>query len=72
MFNFKQMKKMGHADFQMPSTLIKKLGINNFFSSQSPEQKLEIVKKETQNAPTLFMDKSNLYEFEKRWINNLI
>jgi P-type E1-E2 ATPase len=35
--------------------LAKKLGINNYFSSQSPEQKLEIVKKESQNAPTLFM-----------------
>jgi P-type E1-E2 ATPase len=30
-------------------------GIENVFSSQSPEQKLEIVRNETKIAPTLFM-----------------
>lgn len=35
--------------------LANRLGIQNFFSSKSPEQKLEIVRKETAKAKTLFM-----------------
>jgi len=35
--------------------LANKLGITNVFASQTPEQKVEIVRIETQKAPTLFM-----------------
>ena len=53
--NFKKIILLsGDRDSEV-NYLAEKLGINNYFSSQSPEQKLEIVKKETQNAPTLFM-----------------
>jgi heavy metal translocating P-type ATPase len=53
--NFKKIILLSGDRASEVNYLAKKLGINNFFSSQSPEQKLEIVKKETQNAPTLFM-----------------
>lgn len=53
--NFKKIILLSGDSASEVNYLAKKLGINNFFSSQSPEQKLEIVKKETQNAPTLFM-----------------
>ncbi len=35
--------------------LAERVGITEVFASQSPEQKLELVRKETQNAPTVFM-----------------
>lgn len=35
--------------------LAQKLGIKEVYASQSPEQKVEIVRKETSQAPTLFM-----------------
>lgn len=35
--------------------LAKQLGIKEVYASQSPEQKVEIVRKETAHAPTLFM-----------------
>lgn len=35
--------------------LAKKLGIKEVYAGQSPEQKVEIVRKETSKAPTLFM-----------------
>jgi len=53
--NFKKIILLSGDSASEVNYLAKKLGINNFFSSQSPEQKLEIVKKENQNAPTLFM-----------------
>ena len=53
--NFKKIILLSGDRASEVNYLAKKLGINNYFSSQSPEQKLEIVKKETQNAPTLFM-----------------
>jgi len=53
--NFKKIILLSGDRASEVNYLAEKLGINNFFSSQSPEQKLEIVKKETQNAPTLFM-----------------
>lgn len=37
------------------SNLAKQLGITKAFSSQSPEQKLDIIRAETKKAPTLFM-----------------
>ncbi len=53
--NFKKIILLSGDRASEVNYLAEKLGINNYFSSQSPEQKLEIVKKETQNAPTLFM-----------------
>jgi heavy metal translocating P-type ATPase len=53
--NFKKIILLSGDRASEVNYLAKKLGINNYFSSQSPEQKLEIVKKESQNAPTLFM-----------------
>jgi P-type E1-E2 ATPase len=53
--NFKKIILLSGDRASEVNYLAEKLGINTFFSSQSPEQKLEIVKKETQNAPTLFM-----------------
>ena len=53
--NFKKIILLSGDRASEVNYLAKKIGINNFYSSQSPEQKLEIVKKETQNAPTLFM-----------------
>ena len=35
--------------------LAESLGIKNYYASQTPEQKLEIVRNETKQAPTLFM-----------------
>lgn len=37
------------------SYLAERVGITEVFASQSPEQKLELVRKETKNAPTVFM-----------------
>ena len=53
--NFKKIILLSGDRASEVNYLAEKLGINNYFSSQSPEQKLEIVKRETQNAPTLFM-----------------
>ena len=35
--------------------LAERVGITEVFASQSPEQKLELVRKETKNAPTVFL-----------------
>ena len=53
--NFKKIILLsGDRDSEV-SYLAEALGIKNHYASQTPEQKLEIVRNETKKAPTLFM-----------------
>lgn len=53
--NFKKIILLSGDKASEANFLASRLGIETVYSSQSPEQKLEIVKNETSLAPTLFM-----------------
>jgi len=53
--NFKKIILLSGDKSSEVEILANRLGIQNYFSSKSPEEKLEIVRKETAKAKTLFM-----------------
>jgi len=53
--NFKKIILLSGDKSSEVEIIANRLGIQNYFSSKSPEEKLEIVRKETAKAKTLFM-----------------
>ncbi len=55
MHNINRIMILSGDRFSEVNYLAQKLGIKEVYASQSPEQKVDIVRKETSQAPTLFM-----------------